>query len=54
MNTLKFFHEAGAKCIGIQEWDGSIYNADGIDPTELEAYKNVRNAFPLIMLDFYL
>jgi glutamate dehydrogenase (NAD(P)+) len=40
MNTFKFFHEAGAKCIGIQEWDGSIYNADGINPEELEAYKN--------------
>lgn len=25
----------GAKLVGVAEWDGSIYNADGIDPDEL-------------------
>ena len=29
----------GAKCIGIAEWDGDIYNADGIDIKALEDYK---------------
>jgi len=37
---MKAFHAAGAICVGIQEWDGSIYNPNGIDPEELEAYKN--------------
>merc|ERR1711936_402295 len=28
-----------AKCIGIAEWDGSIFNPEGIDPKALEDYK---------------
>ena len=31
----KFFTEAGAKLIGVAEFDGSIYNPEGIDPDEL-------------------
>lgn len=31
--------EAGAICIGIQEWDCSIQNPQGIDPVALQHYK---------------
>lgn len=40
IHTMKAFHAAGAICVGIQEWDGSIFNPNGIDPEELEQYKN--------------
>merc|ERR1712012_745828 len=29
----------GAKCVGIAEWDGSIFNPEGIDPKALEDWK---------------
>jgi glutamate dehydrogenase (NAD(P)+) len=28
--------------VGVAECDGSIYNADGIDPDELLTYKNLK------------
>jgi glutamate dehydrogenase (NAD(P)+) len=31
---------AGATCIGIIEHDGSIFNPEGIDPKQLEEYRN--------------
>lgn len=31
----------GARCIGVIEYDGSIYNEQGIDPRDLEEYKLV-------------
>jgi glutamate dehydrogenase (NAD(P)+) len=37
--AMKFFHDAGAICVGLQEWDGSLYNANGIDPYDLETYR---------------
>ena len=40
-STIFFSH--GAKCIGVIEYNGSIYNEDGIDPAELEDYKIVSN-----------
>lgn len=35
----KFFVEEGAKLVGVAEFDGSIYNEDGIDPELLNQYK---------------
>ena len=35
----KFFIEEGAKLVGVAEFDGSIYNEDGIDPDELHAFR---------------
>uniref|UniRef100_A0A0X3Q9E7 Glutamate dehydrogenase n=1 Tax=Schistocephalus solidus TaxID=70667 RepID=A0A0X3Q9E7_SCHSO len=37
--TLRFLHDAGAKCLGVIEVDGSIYNPNGINVHELEKYK---------------
>lgn len=35
----KFLVEDGAKLIGVVEWDGSIYDENGIDPEKLNNYK---------------
>ena len=36
----KFLTQAGAKLIGVVEWNSSVFNADGIDPEDLIQYKN--------------
>lgn len=28
--------------VGVAEWDGSIYNPDGMDPDEIFNYKNLK------------
>lgn len=39
-HAARYFAGAGAKCIGVAEADGNIINKAGIDPVELDKYKN--------------
>uniref|UniRef100_A0A8C5QEM9 Glutamate dehydrogenase n=1 Tax=Leptobrachium leishanense TaxID=445787 RepID=A0A8C5QEM9_9ANUR len=39
LHSMRYLHRFGAKCVGIGEIDGSIWNPNGIDPKELEDYK---------------
>lgn len=39
LHSMRYLHRFGAKCVGIGEIDGAIFNADGIDPKQLEDYK---------------
>ncbi|ESO02589.1 hypothetical protein HELRODRAFT_186449 [Helobdella robusta] len=38
LHTAKLLHSAGARCIGVEEVGGAIYNDEGINPDELEEY----------------
>jgi len=38
-HSARYFCRMGAKCIGIAEWDGDLYSADGIDVKALEQWK---------------
>lgn len=37
--AAKFVHDAGAKVIGVAEYNGGVVNPNGINPDELDAYK---------------
>ncbi|CAG2182633.1 unnamed protein product, partial [Oppiella nova] len=39
LHSMRYLDRAGARCIGIVERDGSIFNHNGIDPKELEEWK---------------
>lgn len=39
-HSAKFVYEGGGKIIAIAEWDGAIFNPNGIDPFALEAHRN--------------
>lgn len=42
LHSMRYLHRFGAKCVAVGEFNGSIWNPDGIDPKELEDYKLVR------------
>ena len=48
LHSCRYLTRAGAKCVGVMEWDGSIKNERGINIKELEEWKLVSG------LPFYL
>ena len=39
VSPVRYLTRAGATCVGVAEYDGSIFNPQGIDPHSLEEYK---------------
>jgi len=40
LHATRYLCKSGARCVGVAEWDGSIFNQDGIDPQSLQEYKS--------------
>lgn len=40
-HAAKFFHEAGAKLVGLSEYEGAIYNEEGLDLEAVVAHRKV-------------
>lgn len=38
LHAARYFHRAGAKIVGVVEWDGALWSEEGIDPSDLENY----------------
>lgn len=51
---MRYLHRYGAKCVGVAEIDGSIWNPNGMDPKELEDYKLVSLSLSLYCLSLTL
>ena len=43
--SAKFFSQSGAKVVGIAEKSHGVYNADGLDIDDLNAYRNAKGSF---------
>lgn len=43
--SAKYLQEAGAKIIGIAEWNGGIWNENGIDIDDIKTYQNKNKGF---------
>jgi glutamate dehydrogenase (NAD(P)+) len=39
-HAAKYFHEAGAVIVGLIEWDGAIYNEQGMDPDKVLKHRD--------------
>jgi len=38
-HAARYFHRAGAKIVGVIEYDGSLWNDEGIEPEDLDNYR---------------